>query len=163
MRFSSSLGDFCSCGFLRKKFARYEWRKIGKIYVTSQEKKYEYHNHLLEIRHTRLPCYRLDLLLGHVLGYAVVAQQRSRHLEFEARLDLMDFQYKKRSRIYRVMMKAAHWHWQLTQLSNVWLNLRGNNTNAMWSNIQVASRESLLFNHYNANRKSRCKHSVQFL
>lgn len=91
MRFSSSLGDFCSCGFLRKKFARCEWKKISKIHVIKQGKKYGYHNHLLEIRHTWLPGYRLNLLLGHVLGHAV-AQQRRRHLEFEARLDLLYLQ-----------------------------------------------------------------------
>jgi hypothetical protein len=45
-------------------------------------KKYGYHNYLLEIRQTWLPDYRLNLLLGHVLGCAV-AQQRRRHLEFE--------------------------------------------------------------------------------
>ena len=91
MRFSSSLEDFCSCGFLRKKFARYEWKKISKIHVINQGKKYGYHNHLLEIRHTWLPGYRLNLLLGHVLGHAV-AQQRRRHLVFEARLDLLYLQ-----------------------------------------------------------------------
>ena len=95
MRFSSSLGDFCSCGFLRKKFARYEWKKISKTHVISQGKKYGYHNHLLEIRHTRLPSYRLDLLLSHVLGHAV-AQQRRRHLEIEARLDLMYFSIQEK-------------------------------------------------------------------
>lgn len=105
MRFSSSLGDFCSCGFLRKKFARCEWKKVSKIHVISQGKKYGYHNHLLEIRHTRLPSYRLDLLLGHVLGHAV-AQQRRRHLEFEARLDLMYLQCHD-SRIRRVMKGRA--------------------------------------------------------
>ena len=55
---SSSSGDFCSCGFLRKNFARCEWKKISEIHAISQGKKYEYH-HFLEIRHTRLSSYRL--------------------------------------------------------------------------------------------------------
>lgn len=77
--------------FLRKKFARCERKKVSKLHAKGQGKKYGYHNHLLEIWHTRLPGYRLDLLLGHILGHAV-AQQRRRHLEFEARLDLMYLQ-----------------------------------------------------------------------